>query len=264
MTQETESLIIKTDTTNKNPQTLVEDCLYLAFRLFTTNKDLYSCVLVNKSWATIAIPILWEAPFRNDYSFVPSPKVIDVYKAFLPDNEQRINLPSHRIPFDYPSYLKELPFDRFCNAVGNIDIRKPIDHELIKRLLKMFASHGAILRKFDICSSLANQAILNENWIALPSNPEFSSMFGNNLAYFSCGIQRSDKKVELFNALALNCHNIKHLKVKVWREDEGIALANLIRVQKQLVKFSLLNSNFYASIVVQALIYHTKSLNSIS
>ncbi|CAG8495887.1 1027_t:CDS:2 [Racocetra fulgida] len=106
----------------------------------------------------------------------------------------------------------------------------------------MFASHGATLRRFEICSTLANQEILNVDWLALPSNPELSPMFGNTL----------------------NCHDIKNLKVQVLHLDEGIALANLIRAQKQLIKFSLLNSNFFASIVVQALTSHTKSLDYLS
>ncbi|CAG8500721.1 20643_t:CDS:1 [Cetraspora pellucida] len=264
MSQKIESLLIQTDTTNKNSPTLVDDCLYLILGLLTTNKDLYSCILVDKSWAAIAVPILWEAPFRNDRSFVPSPKVIDVYMAFLPENQQGIKLSPSRIPFDYPSYLKELPFDRFCNAIGRKDCFRPIDQDLVIKLLKMFASHGATLRRFDICSSLANQDILKKDWIALPSNPELSSMFGNGLTHFTCGIQWSTKKVNLFNALALNCHNIKNLKVKVQNIDEGIALAKLILAQKQLTKFSLLNSNLAASIVVQALARHTKSLNCLS
>ncbi|CAG8783603.1 11969_t:CDS:1, partial [Cetraspora pellucida] len=144
------------------------------------------------------------------------------------------------------------------------DYFRHIDQDLVIKLLKMFASHGATLRRFDICSSLANQDILKNDWIALPSNPELSSMFGNGLTHFTCGIQWSAKKFNLFNALALNCHDIKNLKVKVQHMDEGIALANLIRAQKQLNKFTLLNSNFTASIVVQALTSHTKSLNCLS
>ncbi|CAG8521839.1 782_t:CDS:1 [Dentiscutata heterogama] len=262
MNQKTQSsnLISMTSKTIATTPTLVNDCLYLIFKLLITNKDLYSCALVSKSWAAIAIPILWEAPFRNDYGFIPSPDVINVYMAFLPHNGHGSKLSPHRIPFDYPSYLKELPFDRFCNFVG----KRIWFHSTIIKLLKMFTSHGAILRKFEICSTLANQEILNQDWIVLPSNPEFSSLFGNNLTYFTCGFQWTSKKVELFNALALNCHNIKNLKVKVFREDEGIALANLICAQKQLNKFSLLNSNNFASIVVQALICHTRSLGSLS
>src|ERR1043165_5210724 len=85
-------------TADENSSTIVEtqssrnffihDILYLVLKLLTTNKDLHSCLLVNKSWANIAVPILWEAPFRNDYSFVPSSNVINTYIAFLPEDER--------------------------------------------------------------------------------------------------------------------------------------------------------------------------------
>ncbi|CAG8734817.1 1806_t:CDS:1, partial [Cetraspora pellucida] len=74
MSQKIESLLVQTDTTIKNSPTLIDDCLHLVFGLLTTNKDLYSCILVNKSWAAIAVPSLWKAPFRNDHDFIPSPK----------------------------------------------------------------------------------------------------------------------------------------------------------------------------------------------
>src|SRR3954452_24205783 len=110
--------IVETQSSSNFP---ILDILYLMLRLLSTNKDLYSCLLVNKSWANLVVPILWEAPFRNDYSFIPSPKVIYTYIAFLPENERGtrgIRLKPTRLPFDYPSYLIELPFDRFCNAVS--------------------------------------------------------------------------------------------------------------------------------------------------
>ncbi|CAG8804227.1 27346_t:CDS:2, partial [Dentiscutata erythropus] len=49
------------------------------------------------------------------------------------------------------------------------------------------------------------------------------------------------------------CHNIRNLKATVWCKEEGIALANLISYQRCLKKFSLVNSNNFASSSVQFL-----------
>jgi hypothetical protein len=259
---ENSSSTVKTPSSGNFP---IPDILYLILRSLSTNQDLHSCLLVNKSWASLVVPILWEAPFRNDYSFIPSPKVINTYIAFLPEDEQKsrgIKLSTSRLPFDYPSYLEELPFDRFCNAVSGSSYY--MDQEIIINLLKMFAKRGVRLQKFDICSTLANQYILNKDWVVLPRHPELASMFGDNLSHFSCGFQWSINKVRFFDALTEKCHNIKNLSVKVWREDEGIALANLIHAQKRLKKFSLLNSNHFASIVIQALRSQSRFLDSLS
>ncbi|CAG8819498.1 15122_t:CDS:1, partial [Racocetra persica] len=46
----------------------------IIFRFLPTNKDLHSCLLVNKHSATCAVPILWEAPFKIKDKCIPSPK----------------------------------------------------------------------------------------------------------------------------------------------------------------------------------------------
>ncbi|CAG8728066.1 4515_t:CDS:1, partial [Dentiscutata erythropus] len=56
------------------------------FRFLPTNKDLHSCLLVNKHWAACAVPILWEAPFRITGKYIPYSKVIKTYLAFIPDS----------------------------------------------------------------------------------------------------------------------------------------------------------------------------------
>ncbi|CAG8814931.1 7730_t:CDS:1, partial [Racocetra fulgida] len=71
------------------------------------------------------------------------------------------------------------------------------------------------------------------------------------------------QKGQLFNLISKECHYIEKIKVSVWHEDEGIALADLIRSQKKLKKFSLINSNIFASFPIQALMSQ-KRLNSVT
>ncbi|PKY16827.1 hypothetical protein RhiirB3_521490 [Rhizophagus irregularis] len=80
---------------------------------------LHSCVLVNRLWCRLAIPLLWENPFS-----IPTKNynVIDIYlnddlKTKL--NEYEIiedSLPSNTL-FDYPSFLKSLNIYKFINSV---------------------------------------------------------------------------------------------------------------------------------------------------
>jgi hypothetical protein len=76
-------------------------------------KTLHSCILVNRLWCRLAIPLLWENPFS-----INKPKnhhFIDIYLHNLNDNYKtklneygRINndLFSSNILFNYPSFIK--------------------------------------------------------------------------------------------------------------------------------------------------------------
>ncbi|CAG8799979.1 8059_t:CDS:1, partial [Racocetra persica] len=150
------------------------------FRFLPTNKDLYSCLLVNKYWATCAIPILWEAPFRISDNFIPSPKVIQTYLAFIPDraisNLDR-GLSINRPPlFDYPSFLKEFSYDRFINAAVANNCCK----DVIIELLKIFSIRDTKLRRFKIHDYLFSQYFKSNDEVAslvLPYFSECTSIF---------------------------------------------------------------------------------------
>ncbi|CAG8491770.1 5044_t:CDS:2 [Dentiscutata heterogama] len=240
------------------------------FRFLPTNKDLHSCLLVNKYWATCAVPILWEAPFKINDNFTPSPKVIQTYLAFIPDEtflklgyDERIGLSITKPPFfDYPSFLKELPYDRFLNSAIANDCCKNV----IIELLKIFAMNMMRLRRFNIYDYLFNQHFKSQDQIASSVLPYFSecTLIFSNLTYLDCSYQWPMKKDQLFNAITQDCHSIETLKVSVWHEDEGKVLADLIRSQKHLKKFSLINSNNFASPPVQALMKQKHSLNSVT
>src|ERR1044071_5725528 len=54
---------------------LVEDCLRIIFiELESDQSSLYSCILVNRLWCRIAVPILWKHPYKigNFNETIPS------------------------------------------------------------------------------------------------------------------------------------------------------------------------------------------------
>ncbi|CAG8727123.1 9783_t:CDS:1, partial [Racocetra fulgida] len=237
---------------------------------FLRLKDLHSCLLVNKYWAICAVPILWEAPFKINDSFTPSPKVIQTYLVFIPDEtffelgySKRIGLSIAKPPsFDYPSFLKEFSYDRFLNlAIANNCCK-----DIIVELLKIFAINDTKLRRFNTYDYLFDQHLECQDQIAPLVLPYFSecNLIFSSLTYLECIYQWPMQKVKLFNAIAQKCHSIKTLKVSVWHEDEGKVLANLISSQKHLKKFFLINSNNFASFPIQALVDQKHSLNSVT
>ncbi|KAF0452662.1 hypothetical protein F8M41_001886 [Gigaspora margarita] len=249
-------------------QVLATEYFEIIFRYLPTNKDLHSCLLVNKHWAACVVSILWETPFKINSRFIPSPKVIQTYLAFIPDEiflklgyNERIGLSITRHPlFDYPSFLKELSFDRFLSAA----IASNCCKNIIIELFKVLTTRDVRLRRFDIYNYLFNQHHESQYNIAplvLPYLSEHTSIF-NKLTNFNFSYQWPMQKTQLFNVIAENCYYIESLKVSICYEDEGIALATLIRSQRNLKKFSLINSNNYASLPVQALTNQKHSLKS--
>ena len=75
---------------------------------------LYSCILVNRLWCRLAIPLLWEDPFS-----IPTKNfnIIEIYLHNLNDDVLKTKLNEYRINddlsplntlFNYPSFIKYL------------------------------------------------------------------------------------------------------------------------------------------------------------
>ena len=89
------------------------ELIYEIIKYFQNDfSTLHSCILVNRLWCRLAIPLLWEDPFSiptKNFNF------IEIYLNNLNDddlktklNEYHINnylLPSNTL-FNYPSFIK--------------------------------------------------------------------------------------------------------------------------------------------------------------
>ncbi|PKY19229.1 hypothetical protein RhiirB3_432242 [Rhizophagus irregularis] len=88
-------------------------------------KTLHSCILVNRLWCRVTIPLLWEDPFS-----IESPKnyrFIEIYLCFLNEDskakfdEYGINdnllVPSNNTLFNYPSFIKYLDTDKIFYSI---------------------------------------------------------------------------------------------------------------------------------------------------
>jgi hypothetical protein len=74
---------------------------------------LYSCILVNRTWCRLAIPLLWEDPFSSE--FPKNYHFIEIYLDKLNDDdkikiiEYGVNdyvFPSNTLLFNYPNFIK--------------------------------------------------------------------------------------------------------------------------------------------------------------
>ncbi|RGB39192.1 hypothetical protein C1646_812178 [Rhizophagus diaphanus] len=127
---------------------------------------LHSCILVNRLWCRLAIPLLWEDPFSKNrpknYHF------IDIYLNKLNEddktklNEYGITFPSSTL-FNYPSFIKCLSTRTFSSSISYwIDNAKDSkfnkDSKLSKfiflSLIKIFIKNEASLHTFEVSTTL--------------------------------------------------------------------------------------------------------------
>ena len=78
---------------------LIEDCLRIIFtELKNDSSSLYSCILVNRYWCRIAVPILWKNPYN--FKNISRNKFYNTIINFLPTNSKQILLDNNiELPF---------------------------------------------------------------------------------------------------------------------------------------------------------------------
>ncbi|GBC10709.1 hypothetical protein RclHR1_09840005 [Rhizophagus clarus] len=111
-------------------------------------KTLYSCLLVNKIWCEVTVPILWKNPWKNPWKYISHEKErshLNIIISHL-SNETRNNLRNKGIDliaiqqkplFNYISFCKYLNlscFDRIISIINNFDKIKIsiISNEILK------------------------------------------------------------------------------------------------------------------------------------
>ncbi|RGB43125.1 hypothetical protein C1646_750189 [Rhizophagus diaphanus] len=88
-------------------------------------KTLYSCILINRLWCRLAIPLLWEDPFS--IKFPKNYHFIEIYLHNLNDDDKiKLNeyeydndlIPSNTL-FNYPSFIQHLNTHNIINSIIN-------------------------------------------------------------------------------------------------------------------------------------------------
>ncbi|CAB5206075.1 unnamed protein product [Rhizophagus irregularis] len=171
---------------------------------------LYSCVLVNRLWCRLAIPLLWENPFSirtRNY------KHLEIYLQYLNEDiktqlkEYKIinnSLPSNTF-FNYYIFLKYLNIYKFAysfekwlkaiNKTSPFEIRFKILNDICTALFKIFIEnkiklHTLEIEIFTLCKDTIYDNIIklilkNLNFINNIRNLKY---YGQNLSYLSINI----------------------------------------------------------------------------
>lgn len=245
--------------TNTPINKLNVECLEKILKNFTNESTtLYQCILVNRLWCHVAIPLLWSNPFeylkvqKYDHGW----QLIRTYLNCLPDNEKHIVnkwiLPSdlQKTLFDYPTFLKCLDTFGFQEAMtkwkryhwktvwerlGHFDLDKAIGDILFRRC------NGLDSLCIIFFSYTQNIAYFEEPSNALKRLQTCKIIHDLQGRYYNYVENREQVTlVENFDVITKYAHNIKYLEIilPVNRTREtGYQLVKLLKIQRNLEEF---------------------------
>nr|AMJ52387.1 hypothetical protein [Rhizophagus clarus] len=194
-------------------------------------KTLHSCILVNRLWCRLAIPILWEDPFS--IKFPKNYHFIEIYLHNLNEDdkiklkEYGINInelfPSNTL-FKYPKFIQHLDTRKISNSIenwetvirqSNSSVQKSILQTpnfiklIFKSLIQVFIENGINLRSLEV-SLLSHQGCENfdDNFELILQNPNFIYNIKNlRLDIFIT----AETVTKFFTFLNSNCNSISSL-----------------------------------------------------
>ncbi|KAF0528463.1 f-box domain-containing protein [Gigaspora margarita] len=113
---------------------LPTECLFTIFdNLQTDYESLFSCLLVNREWCRIIVPILWSEPTIH-FSDI---RLIKIFLLMLNAKEQallipfKINLPNYqKLLFDYTSYTVSIGYGLHNGIVNYLLQIKQIENRM--------------------------------------------------------------------------------------------------------------------------------------
>jgi hypothetical protein len=144
---------------------------------------LHSCILVNRFWCRLAIPLLWEDPFSM--KIPKNYRYIEVYLNDL-DEDDKTKLNNYLILsplntlFNYPSFFKRLSTHKLFYSIKKWAeiINLPIQHYTFSKfifqlLIKIFVKNDVNLHTFEIEFSHTFDNISSEYFEPIKQNPNF-------------------------------------------------------------------------------------------
>ncbi|GBB89116.1 hypothetical protein RclHR1_01580017 [Rhizophagus clarus] len=225
---------------------LVEDCLIIIFNeLRKKPSSLYSCILVNKYWCHVAMPILWEDPFELFNGGSSSRhKLYNLIISLLPTPSKRLLLDNNIIElpiqessnqplFNYINFSSQVP-SNFIDDMIKLLIKKEDGFNIIKETSQKYLLEREVYKLF--VSNCEN--IIHFNWQTRQPLSQFqgASTCFSQLRSLIIDLQFVTS-IELF-AMAQICQNIEELSVFECYDDIP-GLIWFIDTQKNLLSLSL-------------------------
>jgi hypothetical protein len=186
---------------------------------------LHSCLLVNRLWCRLTIPLLWENPFSLKYP--KNYRYIEVYLHNLNnDDKTQLNeygisndLFSSNVLFNYPSFIQHLDTHKISDSIEKwvatttriISYSMKINYiKLVnKLLLRIFIEKEVNLHTFKVMLVGEDYEYFNDTTELVIQNPNFTYNIRNLTLYFDRLNEDILSKFMIF--LYSNCNSVLSL-----------------------------------------------------
>ncbi|RIA98970.1 hypothetical protein C1645_812149 [Glomus cerebriforme] len=210
---------------------LTEDCLRIIFTQLTYEENIYSCILVNRFWCRVAIPILWKSNFA---AFTCYKKLYETIIYLLPTSSKELLIKnkiissstvlSYQPLFNYIKISSQVPSSFIEVMTKNLTNRK--NYHLLERVIyKLFINNCVNIKDFYLITTQP-----------LYQFPGALTCF-SKLCTFTLKIRRAPSTLLL--GMAQICKNIENLNI-YYCNNNIPGLMKFIDVQTNLKSLSLI------------------------
>ncbi|GBB83140.1 hypothetical protein RclHR1_00010022 [Rhizophagus clarus] len=241
---------------------LNRDILYLIFKeLQDDEKSFFPCLLVNKTWSEIIIPILWKNPWK--YLKKGNEKLLSNVilshlseesrnKLILNDHYNFLKNLNQKPLFDYINYCKHLHLNEIKRIIHVITDKKNEIQIIGNEILKLFINENRVFTHLYIPYRFDYQIHLIPG-----ANRCFS-----DLQFLRCHTIINDN---ILTGLTEICESIKELELFIGWSENNYGIIKLIENQKKLFDirltyyYSRANESFFKILEI-SLIKHSNNV----
>ncbi|GBC00140.1 hypothetical protein RclHR1_03760004 [Rhizophagus clarus] len=215
------------------------DILYLIFKELQYNKNaIFSCLMVNKTWCEMIIPILWKDPWKYLKGKELKEPLFNVIISHLSD-ESRNNLKNQGIniltnvyqkpSFNYISFCKYLNLEILNELISAINNLKNTDLFLSvrKEIINLFINENTRITHLYVPCQFDYQLHLVSG----------AKNCFSELEFLSCSTYIKD---DILFGLTEICKSIKELELFIEKDNNNYEIVKLIESSKKLFNVHLL------------------------
>ncbi|UZO06293.1 uncharacterized protein OCT59_026622 [Rhizophagus irregularis] len=226
---------------------------------------LHSCILVNRFWCQIVIPLLWKDPFsmKNPKNF----HFIELYLQKISEKDKtqlnRCGINNNVFPsntlFNYSNFIKCINTQNMCSTIVNwVETNMTFacsKGRIFLLLIKVFIENKAKLNTFEIEIAYnyhISRKYFNSAFKLILQNPKFINNIKNLNLYFNEEILKHKLDYKFLKCFYYNCNLISLLHIRFSKYESFShnhmtienQLSKIINSQKNLKKIVFAHSKY--------------------
>jgi hypothetical protein len=214
---------------------LNKDILYLIFEKLQDDKKAFpTCILINKTWCKIIIPILWKNPWKYLKRNKEKLLLNVIISHFSEGSKNKLKIKCNDILinstqkplFNYISFCKHLNLNVIQKLINTIKYERSKLKIIKKEIFKLFINENSNFTHLYIPSVFDYQIHL------IPG----AKICFSKIEYLNCS---TNTNRGILTGLTKICNSIKELELIIKRNSNNYEIIKLIEAQEDLININL-------------------------